>query len=113
MRLLRRTRHILEHWRLCRLRMVRYGVQSRRHAMDLRHDEETLCKLYPQMRCAHEWGAYKMTVLNIIDHRKRPYRFLKINAVIEPTRHDNRCTDADQAGGKDAWMGYDEREHIW
>lgn len=53
-----------------------------------------------------------MTILNIIDHRKRPYRFLKINAVIEPTRHDNRVKDADQAGGEDAWMGYDEREHI-
>jgi len=53
-----------------------------------------------------------MTILNIIDRRKRPYRFEKVNAVIEPTRHDNRCKDADHAGGKDNWMGYDEREHI-
>lgn len=53
-----------------------------------------------------------MALLNIIDHRKRPYRFLKINAVIEPTRHDNRVKDADQADGKDNWLGYDEREHI-
>jgi len=52
-----------------------------------------------------------MTILNIIDHRKRPYRFLKINAVIEPTRHDNRCNDADQAGGVDYWLGYGELEH--
>lgn len=36
---------------------------------------------------------------NIIDHRKRPYRFKKINAVIEPTRHDNTVKDADQADG--------------
>jgi hypothetical protein len=53
-----------------------------------------------------------MTILNIIDRRKRPYRFRKINAVIEPTRHDNRCKDADQAEGRDNWLGYDEREHI-
>lgn len=53
-----------------------------------------------------------MAIKNIIDRRKRPYRFETINAVIEPTRHDNRCEDADQAAGKDAWMGYDEREHI-
>lgn len=53
-----------------------------------------------------------MAILNIIDHRKRPYRFQKINAVIEPTRHDNRVKDADQASGVDAWMGYDEREHV-
>lgn len=53
-----------------------------------------------------------MTILNIIDRRKRPYRFETVNAVIEPTRHDNRCKDADHAGGKDDWMGYDEREHI-
>lgn len=49
---------------------------------------------------------------NIIDHRKRPYRFKKVNAVIEPTRHDNKVKDADQADGKDAWIGYDEKEHV-
>lgn len=49
---------------------------------------------------------------NIIDHRKRPYRFKNINAIIEPTRHDNRVKDADQADGRDAWIGYGEREHI-
>ena len=53
-----------------------------------------------------------MTLINIIDRRKRPYRFLNINAIIEPTRHDNRCKDSDQAGGKDSWLGYDEREHL-
>lgn len=51
-------------------------------------------------------------LVNIIDRRKHPYRFLKINAIIEPTRHDNRIKDADHANGKDNWIGYDEREHI-
>lgn len=54
-----------------------------------------------------------MTLLNIIDHRKRPYRFLRINAVIEPTRHDNRVKDADQAPGRsDSWLEYEETEHV-
>lgn len=53
-----------------------------------------------------------MTILNIIDHRKRPYRFMKINAVIEPTRHDNACKDSDHANGADKWIGYDEQEHV-
>lgn len=53
-----------------------------------------------------------MPIMNIIDHRKRPYRFLKINAIIEPTRHDNSVRDADQADGMDEWIGYAEREHI-
>lgn len=51
-----------------------------------------------------------MTILNIIDCRKRPYRFKKVNVVIEPTRHDNRCKDADQADGIDTWMGYADME---
>lgn len=51
-------------------------------------------------------------IANIIDRRKRPYRFLKINAVIEPTRHDNSIADADQAEPQAQWIGYDEQEHI-
>lgn len=53
---------------------------------------------------------------NVIDRRRRKYRFKKINAVIEPTRHDNRCKDADKAPRNPkldaAWMGYDEKEHV-
>lgn len=55
-------------------------------------------------------------ITNVIDRRKRPYRFKKVNAVIEPTRHDNRVKDADRAPRDremDAqWLGHDEREHI-
>lgn len=35
-------------------------------------------------------------IWNIVDRRKRHYRYLKINAVIEDVSHDNRCDDADQ-----------------
>lgn len=52
-------------------------------------------------------------ITNIIDKRKHPYRWVKVNAVIEPTAHDNSIFDADfiQHNAPD-WIGYDEREHI-
>lgn len=34
-------------------------------------------------------GEDQVSILNIVDRRKRPYRFQKINAIVEPTRHDN------------------------
>lgn len=53
---------------------------------------------------------------NIVDRRKRPYRFMKINAVIEPARHDNSVKDSDKAKPSrkmdKAWIGYDEKEHV-
>lgn len=36
-------------------------------------------------------------IWNIVDRRKRPQRWRKINAIIEPTWHDNSCADADEA----------------
>jgi hypothetical protein len=36
-------------------------------------------------------------IWNIIDHRKRPYRWKRINAVIEDVANDNSCNDSDQA----------------
>jgi hypothetical protein len=57
-----------------------------------------------------------MTILNIIDRRKKPYRFKRVNAIIEPTRHDNSVKDGDRAGRNPkqdkAWIGYDEKEHV-
>lgn len=54
---------------------------------------------------------------NIIDRRKRPYRFKKINAVIEPTCHDNsgkggKAMDTDNVPRDYAGIGYDEKEHV-
>ena len=51
-----------------------------------------------------------MPVANIIDYRQRPYRFRKINAIIESTLSDNPCADSDQV--LDPYPGdpiYDER----
>ncbi|HEV7305933.1 hypothetical protein [Ensifer sp.] len=36
-------------------------------------------------------------IWNIIDQRVRPYRWKRVNAVVEPVEHDNSCPDADQA----------------
>ena len=36
-------------------------------------------------------------IWNIIDCRTRPYRWKRVNAIIESIEHDNICADADQA----------------
>jgi hypothetical protein len=52
-------------------------------------------------------------ITNIIDKRKRPYRFLKINAIVEAAWHDNTAKDADQAPScENDDPAYEEREHI-
>ena len=52
-------------------------------------------------------------ITNIIDKRKRRYRFLKINAVVEAAWHDNAVKEADQAPSyKNDGPTYEEREHI-
>jgi hypothetical protein len=51
-------------------------------------------------------------IFNIIDRRKRPYRWREVNAIIEPTSHDNSCEDSDQQPARDDDLTYDEREDI-
>ncbi|MCG3269308.1 hypothetical protein [Yoonia sp. I 8.24] len=34
-------------------------------------------------------------IWNIVDKRKRPYRWKEINAIIEDVAHDNSCQDTD------------------
>jgi len=36
-------------------------------------------------------------ILNIIDRRRRFYRWQKVDAIIEAAWHDNTCADSDQA----------------
>lgn len=38
---------------------------------------------------------------NIIDNRKRRYRWREVNAIVEAIEHDNSCEDADQAPASD------------
>lgn len=45
---------------------------------------------------------------NIIDRRKRPYRWKKITAIVEHLSHDNSCEDADQYHSEKRFPDYDE-----
>jgi hypothetical protein len=53
-----------------------------------------------------------MPLINIIDRRKRKYRFRKVTAIVEAAWHDNHCKDADQVTqpplGKDG-PSYEEK----
>jgi hypothetical protein len=49
---------------------------------------------------------------NIVDRRKRPYRWRTINAVIEATAHDNGVTDSDKAPVSADDVAFDQREAI-
>ena len=52
-------------------------------------------------------------ITNIVDQRKRPYRWQCVNAIIEATWHDNSCADADQADPKPEHdLDYAERSSI-
>jgi hypothetical protein len=53
-------------------------------------------------------------ICNIIDRRKRPYRWRAVNAVVEATEHDNSVSDADQAPEANVAtvVDYDERLSI-
>ena len=50
-------------------------------------------------------------ILNIIDNRKKKYRWRKITAIFEPTCHDDRCNDADITNAEESayvGIGYHE-----
>jgi hypothetical protein len=51
-------------------------------------------------------------IWNVIDRRTSPYRWERINAVVEPTWHDDNCRDADRAEPCDGEIDYDERNSI-
>lgn len=50
---------------------------------------------------------------NIVDNRIKQYRWARITVILEPTWHDNRCVNSDQAEkGEDEGMGYQEYPDI-
>jgi hypothetical protein len=51
-------------------------------------------------------------IQNIIDNRKRQHRWKRINAVVEPTWHDNKVTNSDRAEPATNESDYDERSGI-
>jgi hypothetical protein len=51
-------------------------------------------------------------ISNIIDRRKRRYRWKQITAIIEPTYHDNSVDDSDEAEEEIDSVVYDGRAVI-
>jgi hypothetical protein len=53
-------------------------------------------------------------IWNIVDRRSRPFRWKRINAIIEAVEHDNSVADADQAPEADPHdvIDYDQREGL-
>ena len=54
-------------------------------------------------------------IWNVIDKRTRPYRWAKINAIIEATWHDNTVADTDVAPDlrpQEEEVTYDQREGV-
>jgi hypothetical protein len=51
-------------------------------------------------------------IVNVIDNRRRPYRWKEVKAAIEPAWHDNKCNDADQAVRGEQEVDYQERDPI-
>jgi hypothetical protein len=52
-------------------------------------------------------------IFNIIDKRKRRYRWKKITAIVEPTYHDNSVQDSDQTEVPEpGFSDYAQREEI-
>ena len=51
-------------------------------------------------------------ILNVIDHRKSFHKWKRVDAVIEPTWHDNKCAGADEAPRYDGEADHDAREDI-
>src|SRR5262245_48468334 len=56
--------------------------------------------------------AVQPMICNIIDRRKRPFRWKRINAIVEPTWHDEGVPDSDQAERGPDDLVYDQREGI-
>jgi hypothetical protein len=53
-------------------------------------------------------------IWNVVDRRTHPYRWKRVNAIIEAIEHDNSVTDADQApeSGPLDVIDYDQRENV-
>lgn len=50
-------------------------------------------------------------ICNVIDNRRNPHRWKRVQAIVEPTWHDN-SPDSDQAERIDDEISYDERDGI-
>lgn len=52
-------------------------------------------------------------IANVIDRRKREYRWKCVNAIVEAVWHDNNCKDSDYADpNPEHDLVYDQKENI-
>ena len=51
-------------------------------------------------------------IFNIIDRRKRVYRWQKVSAIVEATSHDNACADSDQQPSGPDDFTYEQLEGV-
>jgi hypothetical protein len=53
-------------------------------------------------------------IFDIVDERERPYRWARINAIIEATWHDNTVVEPDKAAAEPAEIEvtYEQREGV-
>jgi hypothetical protein len=49
-------------------------------------------------------------IANIVDRRKRQYRWQSVDIIIEPTWHDHSCPDSDEAAQHDTEPTYIARK---
>lgn len=50
-------------------------------------------------------------IVNVIDRRTRPYRWLEVTVIAEATAHDNSVKDSDQAGPEGVEVIYETLEN--
>ena len=53
-----------------------------------------------------------MMIWNVIDRRNRPFRWKRVNAIIEAVENDNACDDSDQAPWDPDNIDYDKRKSV-
>lgn len=53
-------------------------------------------------------------LINVIDHRTKPYRWRSVDVALEPTHHDNSVKDSDRAAKSEVHegLGYEELERV-
>ena len=51
-------------------------------------------------------------ILNVIDGRRRRYRWKSVNAIAEPTWHDNAAPDSDETGPVHGESEHEERKQL-
>jgi hypothetical protein len=56
--------------------------------------------------------AERRMIWNVIDRRKSPFRWKTVDAAIEPTRHDDKVTDADKAATGTAESEFEDRRSV-